>query len=152
MNTQLNTGLLKMGVGLQTFKDHLFAKTLTLKNTLFTQLVGMGVLELVHVTLVLSMGFLAYFLIRNLPIDNILAIGLSVGAGLVAAYKIYGGSNLVAASVVTEVANLNINPANGLPMVGDLDVMGNPYGFDDERENSAFSHLTSNTYNDEGLN
>jgi len=95
MNTQLNTGLLKMGVGLQTFKDNLFAKTLTLKSTPFTQLVGMGVLELVHVTFVLSMSFLAYFLVRNLPIDNILAIALSVGVGLVAAYKIYGVSNTV---------------------------------------------------------
>ena len=101
MNTQLNTGLLKMGVGLQTFKDNLFAKTLTLKSTPFTQLVGMGVLELVHVTLILSIGCLAYFLIRNLPIDNILAIALSVGAGLVAAYKIYGASNIVAADPAT---------------------------------------------------
>jgi hypothetical protein len=141
MNTQLNTGLLKMGVGLQAFKDDLFAKTVTLKNTPFTQLVGMGVIELVHVTFVLSMGFLAYFLVRNLPIDNILAIVLSVGAGLVAAYKIYGASTVVIASIneVETVHNnplnddfLKINPATGLPMAGDLDVMGNPYGFDNE--------------------
>jgi len=101
MNIQLNTGLLKMGVGLQTFKDDLFAKALTLKSTPFTQLVGMGVLELLHVTFVLSMGFLAYYLVRNLPIDNILAIALSVGAGLVAAYKIYGTSNIVAVDTAT---------------------------------------------------
>jgi len=140
MNIQLNTGLLKMGVGLQTFKDDLFAKALTLKSTPFTQLVGMGVLELLHVTFVLSMGFLAYYLVRNLPIDNILAIALSVGAGLVAAYKIYGSSTVVIASIneVEIVHNplnddlLKINPATGLPMAGDLDVMGNPYGFDDE--------------------
>lgn len=91
-------------------------------------MIGRGFRELMSLVFILSTGFLAYYLVRTLPIDNIIAIVLSIGAGLTAAYMVYGKAMFV--SSVKNAESPKTNPATGLPMIGEFDIDGNPYGFD----------------------
>jgi len=74
-------------------------------------LVGQGLLELMHVIFILSIGVLTYYLVGNLPIDHMIAIALSIGAGLLAAYGVYGPSRviLVASSKDEKIHPINFN-------------------------------------------
>jgi len=87
--------------------------------------IGRGLIELMHVIYILSVGVLAYYLVNILPIDHIVAILLSVGAGLWAAYRVYGASNSIALSASNEEKAHKIN-------------------FDDM--NHSYSHEADNIY------
>ena len=72
-----------------------------------------------------------------------------------------GGTNLSDASCAADTFAINpatgddddykpdFNPANGLPMMGAFDIMGNPYGFDFSEDDS--SPVTTSSFDDDWL-
>ena len=93
-------------------------------------LVGQGLLELMHVIFILSIGVLTYYLVRNLPIDHMIALALSIGAGLLAAYGIYGASNVVS------LVSMDTSNSDQYPFENDSDPMDSIHS--DEIDNIYF--------------
>ena len=105
-------------------------------------LIGRGLRELMNLVFILSIGLLAYYLVRTLPIDHMISITLSIGAGLAAAYFVYSKAKSVSTVKNTEIPK--INPATGLPMIGEFDSESNPYGFDFSDTDPVNSYMADN--------
>lgn len=95
-------------------------------------LVGKGLLELMHVIFILSIGVITYYLVRNLPIDDMLAMAFSIVAVLVTAHRIYRSSGL---SLVESTNNEKVHKIN-------FDDMNPAYSLD--AENIYFNEDKSN--------
>jgi hypothetical protein len=119
MNTDLNSGLLKMSVGLQSFKDELLAKLLAPQPTPVGQQIGQVMMSLfkhlVQGVLVISAGTLAYNIVEKTALAEVTGLSgmMAFLAGSLAVKYFYLPATVVGVAKVLPVTDLTSENADG---------------------------------------